>query len=80
MWLTVLITIVLVVVVFGFVLEPIIRGRSDHVEPDAVAIPDALDAVALEEVGDLPSPRSEPPSDAPRAEYATEVGRVEPGS
>jgi hypothetical protein len=80
MWLTILITVVLVVVVFGFVLEPIIRGRPDHVEPDAIAIPDALDAVELSDGGVAQPVRSEPHKDAPQPEYATEVGQAEPGS
>lgn len=80
MWLTILVTVVLVVVVFGFVLEPIIRGRSDHVAPDAVAIPDTVDAVELSPATTTPLTRSEPIQEAPQPEYATEVGRAEPGS
>ena len=80
MWLTILVTVVLVIVVFGFVLEPIIRGRSDHVEPDAIAIPDALHAVELSDETSPASRRSEPPKEAPQPEYATEAGQAEPGS
>lgn len=80
MWITALVIVVLVVVVFGFVLEPIMRGRSDHVEPDAVAIPDAVDAVELSPAATTPLTLSEPMPDAPQPEYATEVGRAEPGS
>lgn len=79
MWLTVLITLVLVVVVFGFVLEPILRGRADRTELDSVSIPDTLDAVELDEGEPAAGIRSEALA-PPKGEYATEAGRAEPGS
>lgn len=42
MTVSVLVMILLIVVVFGFVLEPVIRGRRDRVEIDAAELPEPL--------------------------------------
>ncbi len=48
----------LIIVVFGFVLEPIIRARRDHVEVDTVIIPDLPDFIAMT-ADDTPEEESE---------------------
>ena len=81
MWLALVVTILLIIAVFGFVLEPIVRGRSDRTVVDSVAVPDGVDAL-----GD-----SDPDDDAEHGDsgeqgaeqhgaLATEAGRAEHGS
>lgn len=57
----------LIIVVFGFVLEPIIRARRDHVEVDTVIVPDLPDFVAMTE--EVPAEDEE--SDRTHAEPTT---------
>ena len=44
---------VLAVIIFGFVLEPVLRARGDRVVLDAAVLPEHDDALALDEVDAL---------------------------
>lgn len=65
----------LIIVVFGFVLEPIIRARRDHVEVDTVIIPDLPDFVAMTE----DDPAEEDETDVPHPEPTTRSSMTESG-
>lgn len=72
MTVSILVMILLIIVVFGFVLEPVIRGRRDRVEIDAAELPEPLpdflrskhdQPVQVERAGE-PRPRAIPDAEA----------------
>lgn len=65
--------VLLIVVVFGFVLEPIIRAKRDRVEVDTVVIPDLPDFVALVEDAE-----AEEDQDVEQPEHTDATSFVEP--
>jgi hypothetical protein len=82
MWLTLIVTILLTVAVFGFVLEPIIRGRPDRTRPDSVAVPDGVDAVGPQSTAtaDQTVPGSDERAPAHPGARVTDVVQAENGS
>ena len=81
MWLALVVTILLIITVFGFVLEPIVRGRSDRTMVDSVAVPDGVDALGDSGPDDDAEPGDSDERGAQQDEaLAAEAGRAEHGS
>lgn len=80
MTLAIALMVLLIVVVFGFVLEPIIRARRDRVEVDTVVIPDLPDFVALVEDADAEEEQDAEQPERSDAASFVEAERVEGSS
>lgn len=66
-------TVLLAIIVFGFVLEPLVRARQGEIVVDAVALPDLVDD---ELADDSPDPDELSDESRPLTEERTPAGRT----